>query len=164
MEPPPQAVLMGNGGNLTLMARRQGRQTLTRNRGSISIGGKISWRRKPGNRRADSLAPVKTARWDSPTGKKALNPMPDDEAEAISIVPGRGCGDCSLCCKLIRVDALAKPPGTWCMHCAPGNGGCTIYDSRPTECRSFYCAWMVSPSLGEGQNQKVWQIYLVALY
>jgi hypothetical protein len=77
------------------------------------------------------------------------HPMASDEADTISIVPGRACGECSLCCKLIRVDAFAKAPGTWCAHCAPGSGGCTIYDSRPAECRDFYCAWMVSPSLGE---------------
>jgi hypothetical protein len=75
--------------------------------------------------------------------------MEDGKGDAIPIVPERSCGDCSLCCKLIRVDAFAKPPGSWCTHCVPGNGGCMIYDSRPTECRDFYCAWMVSPSLGE---------------
>ena len=75
--------------------------------------------------------------------------MADHEADAISMVPGRGCGDCSLCCKLIRVDAFAKPPGTWCKHCAPGSGGCKIYDGRPDECRNFHCAWLVSPGLGE---------------
>jgi hypothetical protein len=75
--------------------------------------------------------------------------MSNIAGDAVSIVPGRSCGDCSLCCKLIRVDAFAKPPGTWCSHCAPGSGGCTIYDRRPMECRNFLCAWMVSPSLGE---------------
>jgi hypothetical protein len=72
-----------------------------------------------------------------------------ESTSAASIVHGRICGDCSLCCKLIRVDAFAKPPGSWCMHCSPGETGCRIYDSRPAECRDFYCAWMVSPSLGE---------------
>jgi hypothetical protein len=72
-----------------------------------------------------------------------------ENAGAKSIVPGRSCGECSLCCKLIRVDALAKPPGTWCTHCAAGRGSCRIYDNRPTECRDFYCAWMVSPTLGD---------------
>jgi hypothetical protein len=75
--------------------------------------------------------------------------MAGDKTDTTSIVPGRACGECSLCCKLIRVDAFAKAPGTWCAHCAPGGGGCAIYDSRPAECRDFYCAWMVSPSLGE---------------
>ena len=75
--------------------------------------------------------------------------MSNIEGDTVSVVRGRSCGDCSLCCKLIRVDAFAKPPGTWCTHCAPGGGGCRIYDRRPTECRNFYCAWMVSPSLGE---------------
>jgi hypothetical protein len=72
-----------------------------------------------------------------------------DERNEISVVPGRGCGDCSLCCKLIRVDAFEKPPGVWCAHCTPGRGGCKIYSERPTECIDFYCAWMVSPGLDE---------------
>jgi len=27
-------------------------------------------------------------------------------------------------------------------------GGCTIYDRRPAECRSFYCAWLTAAELG----------------
>jgi hypothetical protein len=86
----------------------------------------------------------------------------DGRADAAGLVPGRHCGDCSLCCKLIRVDAFAKPPGVWCTHCvsSPGKidpktdpeespGGCRIYESRPVECRDFYCAWLASPTLGE---------------
>jgi hypothetical protein len=75
--------------------------------------------------------------------------MPNGEGESVSLVPGRSCGECSLCCKLIRVDAFAKPPGTWCSHCAPGGGRCKIYDGRPDECRTFHCAWLLSPGLGE---------------
>jgi hypothetical protein len=69
-------------------------------------------------------------------------------ADALSLVPGRSCGDCSLCCKLIKVDALAKAPATWCPHCTPGHG-CRVYARRPAECRDYYCAWLVSPALGE---------------
>src|SRR5258708_16092672 len=79
----------------------------------------------------------------------ARRPMAGDKADTTAIVPGRACGECSLCCKLIRVDAFAKAPGTWCAHCAPGSGGCTISDSRPPECRDFYCAWVVSPNLAD---------------
>jgi hypothetical protein len=75
--------------------------------------------------------------------------MADGKAETVSLVPGRICGDCSLCCKLIRVDAFEKPSGVWCVHCAPGGSRCRIYDSRPAECRDFYCAWLLSPTLGE---------------
>ena len=32
------------------------------------------------------------------------------------VVPGRECGTCTLCCKLIAVAALGKPPGVWCTH------------------------------------------------
>src|SRR5262249_32460140 len=27
-------------------------------------------------------------------------------------------------------------------------GGCTIYETRPTECRDVYRAWLTSPALG----------------
>jgi hypothetical protein len=45
--------------------------------------------------------------------------MADSKAEAVSPVPGRNCGDCSLCCKLIRVDAFDKPAGVWCATARP---------------------------------------------
>lgn len=74
--------------------------------------------------------------------------MSNDAGDTVSVVPGRSCGDCSLCCKLLRIEAFNKPVGTWCAHCAPGRGGCTLYESRPAECRDFYCQWLVSPGLG----------------
>lgn len=62
-------------------------------------------------------------------------------------MPGRACGSCTLCCKTMAVAELAKPPGTWCLHCRR-SGGCAIYDSRPAGCRDFYCEWMLSEKLG----------------
>src|SRR5262249_4536517 len=64
------------------------------------------------------------------------------------VVPGRACGNCSLCCKLLRIDELKKPAGTWCPHCAPGRGGCKIYPNHPQECQRFYCSWLISDDLG----------------
>jgi hypothetical protein len=63
--------------------------------------------------------------------------------------PARGCGDCSLCCKLLGIEALGKPLDKWCSHCAPGAGGCTIYPGRPEACRSFSCLWLLDGMLGE---------------
>jgi Fe-S-cluster containining protein len=71
-----------------------------------------------------------------------------DQMQMSQTVEGRSCGDCSLCCKLPRIDAVDKPAGTWCRHCAPGRGGCTIYDSRPSSCRAFHCGWIVDADLG----------------
>jgi len=65
-----------------------------------------------------------------------------------TLVAGRGCGDCSLCCKLMRVEEFDKPQGVWCRHCAPGRGGCSIHATRPPVCRDFYCGWLVGPNLG----------------
>jgi len=64
------------------------------------------------------------------------------------LVPGRTCGSCSLCCKVLQIDELQKPVGQWCPNCAVGRG-CKIYQTRPSECRTFHCAWLISPDLGE---------------
>ena len=61
---------------------------------------------------------------------------------------GRACGSCSLCCKLVGIEALNKPPGKWCPHCKPGTG-CTIYGSHPDECRDFSCLYLETAELPE---------------
>ncbi|MCG8590455.1 MAG: hypothetical protein MJE66_14290 [Proteobacteria bacterium] len=53
----------------------------------------------------------------------------------------RSCGRCSLCCQVLRVDALAKPGGTPCRH-QRAEGGCGIYAERPGICRAYRCAWL----------------------
>lgn len=60
----------------------------------------------------------------------------------------RGCGSCTLCCKVLGIAALGKPAGTWCAHCAPGKG-CAIYSARPAECASFACLWLADPNFPE---------------
>jgi hypothetical protein len=62
-------------------------------------------------------------------------------------VDGRHCGGCTLCCKVMAITSLEKPPGVWCKHCHVGVG-CRIYDDRPDECRTFLCAWLVDAQLG----------------
>jgi hypothetical protein len=61
--------------------------------------------------------------------------------------PGKSCGGCTLCCKVLKITALSKPHGTWCTHCQPGVG-CRVYDDRPEECRTFLCGWLVNSQLG----------------
>jgi hypothetical protein len=63
------------------------------------------------------------------------------------LVPGRSCGTCTLCCKVVAVSELNKAPGVWCPHCKR-NTGCGIYETRPTGCRTFYCHWMSEKGLG----------------
>jgi hypothetical protein len=64
---------------------------------------------------------------------------------------GRECGSCSLCCKLPHIDIpeLKKPRDTWCPHCRPGKGGCSIYQTRPGLCKAYTCLWLADPALGE---------------
>jgi hypothetical protein len=67
----------------------------------------------------------------------------------IMIPSGRHCGACSLCCKLLKVIELDKPANQWCGHCRPGRGGCSIYETRPQICRSYYCGWMLSENVSD---------------
>ena len=64
------------------------------------------------------------------------------------VVEGRRCGTCTLCCKVMTVEALGKPNGQWCPHCIKGRG-CAIYPDRPNECRTFNCGYLLWPELGE---------------
>lgn len=66
-----------------------------------------------------------------------------------TVVPGRSCGTCTLCCKVMAITELNKPVGKWCPHCKPGVG-CTIYGTRPNECRTFNCMWLMDSRLHEG--------------
>jgi hypothetical protein len=60
---------------------------------------------------------------------------------AASVVPGRECGTCTLCCKVYHVAEIGKVAGKWCAHCTPGTG-CAIYATRPGQCRDFNCLWL----------------------
>ena len=81
------------------------------------------------------------------TGSAESDPAAAIARAAARVVPGRACGTCTLCCKVIAVDDFDKKPGVWCPHCIRGKG-CGIYEARPTDCRTFFCHWMTEKSLG----------------
>lgn len=58
-----------------------------------------------------------------------------------SLIPGRECGECRVCCVIFAIDepGLSKEPGEPCRHIC--TAGCEIYASRPATCSSFHCAW-----------------------
>jgi hypothetical protein len=60
----------------------------------------------------------------------------------------KACGDCTLCCKVMAIEELAKPASSWCPHCKPGRG-CLIYATRPAECRSYSCLWLLDDRLDQ---------------
>ena len=66
----------------------------------------------------------------------------------IGLVPGRQCGDCTVCCTVMAIDKpeIQKEAGVTCRHCV---GGCAIYDTRPPLCRDYYCGWRQLPILDE---------------
>jgi hypothetical protein len=70
------------------------------------------------------------------------------------VIPGRSCGSCTLCCKLLEIEALEKPRNHWCAHCEIGSG-CKAYDARPSECRDFYCGFLTLPHLDAAWHPSV---------
>lgn len=55
---------------------------------------------------------------------------------------GRVCGDCSLCCTVLRVDELRKLGGVPCLHQNSTGPGCSIHPERPGICRAYRCLWL----------------------
>ncbi len=62
-------------------------------------------------------------------------------------VPGRECGSCTMCCKVLAIPEMPKAAGVWCAKAVPGKG-CGIYENRPQGCRTFYCHWMTNRNWG----------------
>jgi hypothetical protein len=38
---------------------------------------------------------------------------------------------------------------SWCRHCKPGKGGCSIYSERPNVCKAFGCGWLLNGTIGD---------------
>lgn len=57
------------------------------------------------------------------------------------VVAGRTCGNCTVCCTVLKVDApdFKKPAGTPCAYL--DSHGCGIHAARPGICRTWFCAW-----------------------
>jgi len=74
---------------------------------------------------------------------------PDSFAAAPpTLVPGRSCDGCTMCCKIFAIPELPKPRHEWCTHCDIGKG-CKIYATRPQTCRDFYCGYLLMAKLPE---------------
>jgi uncharacterized protein len=61
-------------------------------------------------------------------------------------IPGKACGTCSMCCKILEIEELKKPAGPYCPNCKVGEG-CGIYHSRPDVCRDYECLWKTDRTL-----------------
>jgi len=59
----------------------------------------------------------------------------------LALVPGRGCGDCTVCCTAMAIDKpdIQKDAGVTCRYCT--GKGCAIYETRPALCRDYHCGW-----------------------
>lgn len=76
-----------------------------------------------------------------------------------TLVPGRTCGDCTVCCRVPAIDKpeVQKASGVLCRHCT---GGCTIYETRFEICRTFHCAWRQMGNLDESWRPDQSGVYM----
>ena len=51
----------------------------------------------------------------------------------------RKCGQCTECCTQLEIPSLEKAAKDACNHLK--RTGCSIYQTRPAECRGFQCVW-----------------------
>jgi hypothetical protein len=70
--------------------------------------------------------------------------------DGMTLIEGRGCGDCTVCCTWPTIDKpeIQKKSGTTCKNCTAG--GCAIYETRYPVCRGFYCAWRTVDIFDDG--------------
>lgn len=54
----------------------------------------------------------------------------------------RSCDGCTACCYTHAVGEIKKYEFSACESCDP-NKGCTIYDTRPRACGSYFCLWVL---------------------
>lgn len=62
-------------------------------------------------------------------------------------VRGRRCGGCTACCVQLPVRAMAKGANEPCRKLC--SRGCSIYATRPDECRYFSCRWLMDESTAD---------------
>jgi uncharacterized protein len=55
-------------------------------------------------------------------------------------IPGKSCGPCFFCCKVLEIEEMKKTAGKLCPHCVL-SGGCGVYETRPQVCRDYFCQW-----------------------
>src|SRR5660397_172524 len=67
-----------------------------------------------------------------------------------SLLPDRQCGECMVCCEYLSINTFnfKKPADTLCQNCVE-NRGCSIYDTRPSVCRTWHCLWRRHAGLPE---------------
>jgi hypothetical protein len=81
------------------------------------------------------------------------------ETTVTRVAAGRECGACTLCCKLLAIEEIGKPKGEECPHCDPGVA-CRIYETRPGECRRYYCEYLLEDGLADYWYPKLSRIVL----
>ena len=69
------------------------------------------------------------------------------DGAGVPVAPGRECGKCSMCCKLLHITELNKPANKWCGTASPAMAAARSTRPVRTICRSFGCGWLMSATV-----------------
>lgn len=69
----------------------------------------------------------------------------------------RSCGTCSACCTALGVAAIDKKPNTPCEYQV--GKGCSIYERRPDECRTYTCGWLAGAFEGRDRPDRIGVVF-----
>lgn len=58
------------------------------------------------------------------------------------------CGACTACCIHLAVETIGKAAGVACEHLC--SAGCTVYSTRPDQCRNYGCIWYADQAVKLG--------------
>jgi Fe-S-cluster containining protein len=61
------------------------------------------------------------------------------------------------------VPSLTKQIDAWCPHCK-SKKSCAIYETRPQECRDFFCGYRTDRTLGDEWKPSVSKFIMVPAY
>jgi len=63
------------------------------------------------------------------------------------------CGGCTACCTILGVKSLNKLDFSPCAHCT--GEGCGIYSTRPKECHTYQCLWLIGNGMPEHRPDRL---------
>ena len=86
-----------------------------------------------------------------------IEPTPENLALLQSTIT-RKCGECTACCFTFANEHFKKPECTWC-HLAVKKKGCKEYETRPQECRYFFCTWLQGAFTEKDRPDKVGVVF-----
>jgi hypothetical protein len=90
--------------------------------------------------------------------RKAKKKVKDSKRRSLPVATQtRPCDGCTECCSVFGVDEIEKDPWIPCDQLS--HEGCSIYETRPKQCRGFHCLWQSGVGTQDDRPDRLGVIY-----